>query len=141
MIFSANQILSDDQVVTTTAPSTNVIDLGALGIPYGAVGNSRDIGKGNPICIVVQNTADSTGTSQTCQVDFETDDAENFATATQVATTNFGASLAGEQSPIVVIPRGMTGRYLRINYTTGGTTPSYTLTAGVVMGVQGGHGE
>lgn len=139
MIFSAQQLMSDDQVVTTSAPSTNVIDLGALGVPYGAVGNERDIGKGTPICILVQNTADSTGTTQTCQVDIEVDDNEGFASPTTVVSTSFGASVAGDQSPIVVLPRQITERYLRINYTTGGTTPSYTLTAGITMGVQGGH--
>ena len=137
MIFSINNLFSDAQVVTTSAPSTNVIDLGLSGTPYDADAPvERDIGKGNPICVLVQNVADSTGTSQTCQVDIEVDDNEGFSSARVVATVNFGASVAGDQSPIVHLPNTVNERYLRLNYTTGGTTPSYTLTAGITLGVQ-----
>ena len=55
MILSAQQIFSDDQAVTATAISTNVIDLGAPGTPYDAAAAlNQDIGKGCPIPVLVQ---------------------------------------------------------------------------------------
>ena len=37
MILSAQQLFSDDQAITASADSTNVIDLGVPGTPFGAV--------------------------------------------------------------------------------------------------------
>ena len=57
MIFSAQQLFSDDQAITASADSTNVIDLGVAGTPYGAAAAlNRDIGDGAGIPILVQIT-------------------------------------------------------------------------------------
>lgn len=137
MIFSANQLLSDGQNVTADAASTNVIDLGAAGTPYGAAAAlDRDVGKGNPVHILVNNDADSSGTSQTCAVVIQVDTVENFASPTELARVNLGASVQGDQIGIQVLPTGANQRYLRLYYDVGGTTPDYTFTAGITMGNQ-----
>ncbi len=137
MIFSTEQLFSDDQNLTSTGASTNYIDLGAAGTPYGANGPmDRDIGKGNGVGIVVQLTADAGGTSPTMQVDIEVDDNTGFSSATTVASTTFTGGVEGDQSPIVVLPNGIDERYVRLNYTLGGTSPDYTVTAGITCGVQ-----
>lgn len=137
MIFSLNQLLSNAQALTATAVSTNYIDLGAPGTPYGAAAPlPRDVGKGNPITILIQNILDSTGTSETMQVDIETDDNTGFSSAKVIASYNFTAgALAGDQVPIQVLPNDCE-RYIRINYTLAGTSPTFDVTAGITLGNQ-----
>ena len=57
MIFSAQQLFSDDQAITASADSTNVIDLGVAGTPFDAAAAlNQDIGKGSKIPFLVQVT-------------------------------------------------------------------------------------
>ncbi len=132
MIFSAQQLFSDDQVVNTTEGSTNVLDLGAPGTPYGAAGAiEKDIGKGTAIPILVQVTGAITGT---LTVTIQTDNDEGFGSATDVASYSFGASAAaGDQMAIQVLPNQIAERYLRLEYS--GATAG-TVTAGITMGNQ-----
>ena len=59
MILSAQQLFSDDQAITATAVSTNVIDLGVAGTPYGAVAAlNQDVGKGAGVPVLIQVTED-----------------------------------------------------------------------------------
>lgn len=53
MIFDATLLFSDAQAITADAASTNYIDLGATGVPFGGVALARDIGPGTPIPISV----------------------------------------------------------------------------------------
>ena len=122
MIFDLQTMFSDDQVVNANAPSTDVIDLGA----------AKDLGRGRPIPIRVQLTADATGTTPTLQVDLETDDNEGFASATVIQSANIAGGVAGDVFNFNYVPKG-TERYIRLNFTVGGTTPVYQVTAGLVM--------
>lgn len=138
MIFSKEQLFSDGQEVTATAVSTNVIDLGATGTVLNApAALVRDIGKGRPIPIVVSLDADADDAADTLVVTLEMDTVENFASATVVAT---GATLtggsAGDSISLHFIPEGLNERYMRLNYTVTGATPSYTLTSGIVLADQ-----
>ena len=134
MLFSAQQLFSEDQTVTTSAASTNLIDLGATGTVLNApAALVRDIGKGEPIRIQIQLTAAATGTSPTLIVTLETDDNSGFSSAKTVGTaTQIAGGAAGDTADIVWVPEGTDERYLRLQYTTGGTTPSYQITAGIV---------
>lgn len=138
MLFSAEQTFSESQVVTADAASTNIIDLGATGTVLGApAAQVRDVGKGRPIPIVVQLVADATGTSPTLDVTLEVDTVENFASPTIVARSEqLAGGSAGDRISLFWLPEGTNQRYLRLNYDTGGTSPSYTLTAGIVMADQ-----
>jgi hypothetical protein len=140
MIFSAQSLLSDNQAVTATALSTNVIDLGTSQAAYGAkAAFHRDIGKGAEIPFVIQVTEDfATLTSLTITI--ETSDAENMTSSTVLASSGAIAAAdlkAGFQVPLQRLPNGVTGRYLAVRYTVAGTNASAgKVTAGVTMGVQ-----
>ena len=138
MILDLQTLFSDDQALTTSAVSTNVIDLGATGTPpLGGSALVRDIGPGTPIDILIQLTADAGGTSPTLSAVLEMDDNEGFASATTVATSGTLASgTQGDRLSIRWIPDGTSERYIRLSYTTGGTTPTHTVTAGIALGIQ-----
>lgn len=125
MMLDAQHLFSDAQALTATAVSTNVIDLGS----------DRDIGKGEPmaVVIIVDVAADFTTGDETYQIDVQSG---STATPTKVVArripvvtaSNLTSDLGlGKQ---IVIPLPHDGdRYYRLNYTLGGTTPSVTLTS------------
>lgn len=142
MILDQTNLFSDAQVVTATAASENVIDLGATGVPQpvpqGApsVALKRDIGKGTPIDLLVQLVADTTGTPGTLTVELQVDDNEGFASAKTVESSVMQGTDAGSRINMRYLPVGVDERYFRLNYVeAGGTTPSYTVTAGLVMAI------
>jgi hypothetical protein len=144
MIFSKEDLFSNQQAVTASAASTNVIDLGATGIPYGnAEALKRDIGKGNKVPLRVQVTEDfATLTSLTITVQTSDDAAFGSGVITHATTGAVAAAdlVAGWSWGHDVIPyaqaAGM-GRYMRLNYTVTGTAATAgKVTAGVTMGNQ-----
>lgn len=110
--------LSDAQALTATAASTNHINLGS----------DRDMGKGEPMALVVTVGVALAGTSPTFQVAIQTDDNSSFSSATTLQSSEtFTALAAGDK---VVVPLGHTNeQYLRANYTLGGTSPTVTVDA------------
>lgn len=139
MIFSAQQIFSDDQAITATAISTNVIDLGAAGTPYGgAAALNQDIGKGAPIPVLIQVT-EAFNNLTSVAVTVETSDAAALTSSTVLATETILLAdlVAGKQTFLQVLPNGVTGRYLGIRYTVVGTAPTTgQFTSGITMGNQ-----
>lgn len=132
MILDKESLFSDDQAITATAASTNVVDLGV----------SRDIGKGVPIPLLIQvtesfnNLVDLTATIQTS-------DDEAFTSPQTLATSGaipLASLTAGYQFPVQYMPIN-TKRYLRVNYTVSGATAptSGTVTSGIVASHQHGH--
>jgi hypothetical protein len=137
MILSQNLILSDNQAITATADSTNVIDLGVAATPYGAVAAlNRDIGKGAGIPILVQVTeAFNTLTSLTISI--STGATTGLGTKIVSQTILLADLLVGKQMAVVVLPNDITERYLGIEYVVAGTDPTTgKITAGITMGVQ-----
>ena len=131
MILDKENLFGDDQAITASAASTNVVDFGV----------SRDIGKGTPVPVLILVTADfATLTSLTAEI--ETSDTEDFSSSDTLATSGAIAAadlVAGYQFPIQYMPIH-TKRYVRVNYTVGGTNATAgTVTAGVVAGHQHGH--
>jgi len=142
MIFSAEQLFSDDQVITVSADSTNVIDLGAPGTPYDAKTNlNQDIGKGNKVPLLVQVTEDfAAGTSGagTLTVNISKGSAASLGT-TVVSVGPIGEAdlVAGYQIPIEVLPNQIDERYLGIEYVVAsGPMTAGKVTAGITMGNQ-----
>lgn len=135
MIFSKEQMFSEGQVVAANGASDNVIDLGAAGTVLGAPAPiGRDIGKGRPIPIWISLDADPGGTNPTLDVALEVDDNEAFSTPKTVASAQqLAPGAAGDRVAIFYVPQGADERYMRLNYTVGGTSPSYTVTAGIVL--------
>jgi len=111
---------SDAQAVTSSAASTNVIDLGS----------DRDIGVGRPMYVVLTVDTAISGSSPTVDVDLETDDNESFSSATTIGSftqMNDTNGTAGATF-FISVPSG-NERYLRLNYTAGGTVSAGAVNA------------
>lgn len=137
MIFSAQQLFSDDQAITATAVSTNVIDTGVRGTPYDAAAAlNGDIAKGNPIPFLAQVTeAFDNLTSLTIAI--ETGATTSLGTVIASVTVALADLVAGYQVPFQVLPEQVTERYLGVRYTVTGTAPTAgQITSGIVMGRQ-----
>lgn len=139
MIFDNTLLFSDGQAITADAVSTNVIDLGATGTPFGGRALVADFGKGKKIPIFAFIT-ETFNTLTSLTVTMEVDSVENFASPKEVASRTFLlAELAAgtELSFPEAILEGTNERYLRLNYNVTGSNPSTgKITAGVVAARQ-----
>ena len=111
MIRDAENIFSTSQALTSTAASTDVIDLGANG----------DLGRANMRFRASVATAFSGGTS--VQFVLQTDDNTGFSSATTLFMTGaiaVASLTAGAVVADVPVP-STTERYLRVNYVVVGT--------------------
>lgn len=140
MIMDRSLLFSDGQAITATAASTNLVDLGATGTPYGGTAIVRNIGHGRPVPIVVTVTQTFDAlTSLT--ITLETDDNASFSSATTAWTSPAYtlAQLATGAKHLMpdFIPTSINERYMRLKYTVGGSNPTVgKITAGVVMARQ-----
>lgn len=133
-------LFSDNQAITTTAVSTNFINLGTAATPPGApAAIARDLGAaGLPLDIEV-TTAFAGGTSIVVTV--EVDDNSSFSSAKTVASspTYATASLvAGKKLGLPTFPLGTDEQYVRLKYTVVGTMTAGKISAGVVTGIHNG---
>ena len=140
MIMDRTALFSDGQAITATAASTNIVDLGATGTPYGGTALVRDVGLGRsvPIVVTVTQSFDAL-TSLTISV--ETDDNSSFSSATTKWTSPAYtlAQLATGAKYLLpdAIPAGVNERYVRLKYTVAGSSPTVgKITAGVVAARQ-----
>lgn len=138
MLLSVQQTFSDAQALTGTAASTNIIDLGATGTVLKApAALVRDIGKGEPIPIIVKLDVAAGGTSPTLTVAVQVDDNSGFSSPKTVFTSQTKAGgAAGDEIIMEYVPQGSDERYIRLNYTLAGTSPTYTVTSAIVAGKQ-----
>lgn len=144
MIFDTQAMFSDQQAVTASARSENVIDLGEMGIPFGSKeAPARDVGKGYDIPLLVQVTEDFAGLTS-LEIQIQTSDQSDFSSDVRLHASSGPVPLAklkaGWKFGVTSIPNadddGM-GRYLSINYVKVGTDATAgKITAGVVAGVQ-----
>ncbi|KVE99267.1 Bbp16 family capsid cement protein [Burkholderia vietnamiensis] len=109
------------QALTASAASSNIIDLGS----------DRDIGPGRPLWVVVAAavSADNTTGDETYSIALQTDDNAAFSSPTTIATVAPAAASLTAGARLVIGMPFANERYLRLNYTLGGTTPSVTLNA------------
>jgi len=137
MIFSEQQLFSDDQAITADADSTNVIDLGAPGTPYGgAAALTQDIGKGATVPILVQVTE---AFDNLTNLEIKVSTGATTALGTTVASQTIALAdlTVGKQISIQVLPNDITERYLGLEYDVTGTAPTTgKITAGITMGNQ-----
>lgn len=119
-ILDAQLLFSDGQALTATAVSTNIIDLSS----------DRDVGTGEPMAVVVGFDVALAGTTPTISVALQTDDNSSFSSPATIATgVSLSAAAAGTKVVLPVPADTSVERYLRLNYTLGGTTPTATVTA------------
>jgi hypothetical protein len=131
-ILDRENAFSQSQALTGTSlvPSTDVIDLSVV----------RQVGGGNGEPIIQVNfEVAAGGTTPTMTLALQTDDNASFSSATTVITylsavadAAFGASTQ-YQFPL---PRTGLERYVRIAYTMGGTSPTSTVSAHLVVDSQ-----
>lgn len=126
-IFDAMNMFSDEQDITATAASTNVID----------TGHTKDGGPGYPVhvaCIVTE--AFNTLTSLAVALQTATDAAFTTPVTLQTVSLALAALLAGEEFSFSCLPHGCL-RYLRLYYTVTGTDPTEgQISAGLVFDSQ-----
>ena len=118
MFIDANLEMSSAQALTATAASTNYIDLTV----------DRDIGVGSMMYWVVHVVvaADDTTGDETYVAALETDDNTSFSSVTQLASFTIPRGTAAGTKYWIGFPNN-NERYIRTNYTLGGTTPTVTL--------------
>ena len=119
---------SDGQALTATAVSTNVVDLGY---------EEADIGTGKQLFLVVRSGADMGGTNPTINVALQESDTENFASPRTVVSTGVlpgTAFVAGTSIHLPIPPHA--GKYLRVNYTLAGTSPTANVSAAIQLDIQ-----
>lgn len=129
MILDSQALYSDDQVITTTADSTNILDL------------AKNSGPGVPVRILIQVTATFVGGTN-ITIDLETDDNTGFSSLSTIASspTIVAATLvAGYKFSINFIPDAME-QYSRLEYTVVGSFTPGSITAGIVYDVQSAFG-
>lgn len=126
MLIDAFNEFSDSQAVTSTAISTNVIDLGATN-------TLKDIGAGEPVWLVVRTitAATDSGSDATLTVTLESDSTANLATSATVHVSTAALAFAtfspaGTTLLAIRLPNGLYERYLGVRY----TVASGPLTAG-----------
>ena len=129
MLIDGEEQYSDAQALTATEVSTNVIDHGVDG--------DIGLGVGEPVDVVIQTDvlADDTDGDETYTVTLQTDDDSAFGSPTQIGGTLTIArgTLAGVRFFIPLPPLKEFKRHSRLNYTLGGTSPSITLTAMLML--------
>lgn len=111
-------LLSDGQTLTATGASTNVIDTTL----------DRNIGIGEALAIaIVATERDDDDGNESYKATLQTSNAENFGSGV-VSLGEVTIDKTGIFS--LPVPKDdRTLRYLRVNYTLGGTTPSLTVDA------------
>ncbi len=122
MILDVENLYSDDQAITTTADSTNIIQLPA------------NAGPGNPVRILIQVTTDFAG-GTSIAIDLETDATAAFGSLATVASTQAIATatlVAGYKFEIQFVPTGME-EFSRLEYTVVGTMTAGNITAGIIF--------
>ena len=138
MIIDASLLLSDSQSITASAASTNSIDVGGTGSPFGsAIPLPADVALANSLPIAVNVTqAFNNLTSLAIALQVSPDN----ATWTEVATrTYLAAELAavGQLNFPARLPIGTNKRYVQLNYTVNGTPPTTgKIFAAIVAGRQ-----
>ena len=126
MILDEQGLFSNNQKITATAASTNILDLG-----------KREVSFGTPVELFIQITEDFDKlTSLSIKVQTSTDEA--FTSPVDlIEQTILAANLKkGAVSNIKFLPKGNLG-YMRLMYTVTGTAPTKGgILAGVVDGVE-----
>jgi len=145
MILDRTGLLSENQAVTATTASTNVIDLGTPATPYGATSPiRRDIGRGEgqPFFVGVTE-AFNNATSITIAIQTDTTAAFS-APDTVYSQTYVLADLTPSARHLGPdwFPVGANKQFVRMLYTVTGTAPTTgRITAGTVMSRQTNSGR
>lgn len=135
MIIDTQTQFSNEQAVTSTAISTNVIDLGATP-------TLRDLGTGETMDLVISvDEAATASGAATVTFSLESDSTADLATSATVhwssAAIGKATLVAGYEVARIKIPAGSYERYLGLRYTVGtGPLTAGKFTASLVKDAQ-----
>ena len=134
MLFDKQALFSDNQAVTATAVSNDVVCM--------AKGAIKEVTFGEPMPLRIQVTEAFAGlTSLTVAIETATTEKfEDTVTLASTAAIPAAELKAGYVFPINFVPKGNLG-YMRIKYTVDGTATAGKITAGIVAATGGGFHE
>ena len=114
-ILDRQNLFSNEQAITASANSTDILDLGT---------GNRDVGAGEESTVLVQ-VVTSFDALTSLTVALQISSTENFVSPVQLtaATIALGDLIVGRKFSIGAVPRGVL-RYLRLAYTVTGSAPS-----------------
>ncbi len=122
MYIDAQGTFSDAQAVTTSAASTNLINLGVDG----------NLGIGEPMSVVIflDVLATATNTDETYVATLQTDALAAFGSPATIGTATINRGAAAGSRDIIPVPADTTcEEHIRVYFTHGGTSPTATYTA------------
>lgn len=128
-MFDVTVMFSDNQKITGTTQSTNIIDLG-----------KREIAFGTPVPLLVMVNEDFNNLTN-LKVAIKTAKTEDMADAVELASSTVQADnlKQGNIIPLNFMPAGNKG-YVQLEYTITGSVPTTgKLTAGFVDALPQGH--
>lgn len=141
MILNQNLLFSDNQAITATAISANVLSFPANSIaPYETAAIARDLGSGTPIPMLIQ-VVEAFNTLTSLTITLETADNAALSTAPVVLGTSGAVPLAslivGFRPFFRFMPAGTVKQFLGLRYTVTGTNPTLgRITAALATEVQ-----
>lgn len=135
-IFDITNLFCEDQAIIADAASTNIIDLGLTGKPFGDTRSlKRDIGKGEKLPLSI-NVTETFNNLTSLEVQLQVDDASAFASPKIVARATYllAELVAGTQLVFPDdIPEGTNEQFMRLYFDVTGTAPGTgKITGGVV---------
>lgn len=151
MYLDSLGLFSDQQDLAVAAGahlSDNAIDLLGMGGASDPSGNTAqaktaDVGRGEEVQILIQVTEsfnNLTSLAVMVQTDGAVDGNGDLSSGNDVLGTGAIAAaslVAGYQFPLLEVPRGLAERYMQLEYTIVGTTPTTgKITAGIVSDIQ-----
>lgn len=137
MIIDTSLVFSNQQAVTSSAPSTNIIDLGATGTPFGAtLPLSRRLGEGTPIPLSVSVGQAFAGLTS-LQVWVQTSsDGITWTTVDSGAVIPAASLVPGYLFSVPKMVQEAGSRYLQLYYNVVGTATAGAINAAVVASRQ-----
>ena len=141
MIIDHTLVFSDQQAITVSAASTNIWDTLAVGLPYGWVSpRTPDRGEGYAEIPMLVQVTEVFATLTSLSIALEMDDNPAFSSPTVVATTGpvlTALLVPGYRARLLSrMPKGVTERYIRLNYTVAGASAT---TGKIFAAVTGGN--
>lgn len=126
MILDKTLTFSENQAITATAISTNVIEFPDNGIVrYEAAAIPRNLGPGNELPLLIQITETfNTLTSLTITLESSAAAGLTSSTVHWTQTIALASLTAGTKAAISILPVGVIGKYLGLRYTVTGTNPT-----------------
>jgi len=137
MIIDTSLVFSNQQAFTASAPSTNVLDLGVTGTPFGAtLPLTRDLGEGEKIPLAVSVGQGFAGLTSMQVVVQTSADNVNWTTVDSGAVVPAAALVSGYMFAVPRIVQATNSRYIQLYYNVVGTATAGTINAAIVASRQ-----